>query len=252
MAADCYRPEDAGTGAASFATTQWAAVIAAEHPSSPDGRQALEQLCRTYWYPLYAFLRRQDHSPEDAQDLVQGFFLHLLQREVLQTVERDRGRFRSFLLATFKHFVADERKRGQALKRGGGQQFISLDLDGAEGRFQQEAVDEATAEEHFDRRWALTILEQALERLRAECAVDARNEIFEQLKGFVTGEQGPMSYAEAAARLGLGTGAAKSAIFRLRHRYHELIREEVSHTVATPEEVEDELRYMVELFSRAA
>jgi RNA polymerase sigma factor (sigma-70 family) len=252
MAADYHRPEGAGAGAALFATTHWSAVLAAGHPSSPDGRQALEQLCRTYWYPLYAFLRRHDHSPEDAQDLVQGFFLHLLRREVLQTVERDRGRFRSFLLAALKHFLSDERKRGQALKRGGGQQFISLDLAGAEGRFQQEAADEASAEQLFDRRWALTILEQALERLRAECAADTRSEVFEQLKGFVTGEKGPMSYADAAARLGLGAGAVKSAIFRLRHRYHELVREEVGHTVAGPEEVEDELRYMVGLFSRGA
>ena len=250
MAADYHRLKDVGAGAALFATTHWSAVLAAGHPSSPEGQQALEQLCRTYWYPLYVFLRRERHSPEDAQDLVQGFFLHLLRREVLQTVERDRGRFRSFLLGTFKHFLSDQRRRGQALKRGGGQQFISLDLVGAEGRFQSEALEAASADQLFDRRWAVTILEQALERLRSECAADGRIDVFEQLKSFVTGARGPSSYAEAGARLGLGAGAVKSAIFRLRHRYHELVREEVAHTVAAPEEVEDELRYMVSLFNR--
>ena len=225
--------------------------MTAGHSSTPDARTALEQLCRTYWYPRYAFLRQQGHSAEDAQDLVQGFFLHLLQKDILRIADPDRGRFRSFLLGTLKHFLSDEKGKAAAQKRGGGQQFISWDLASAESRFRQEPADESSPDRLFERRWALTILEQALDRLRAECASDARSESFEQLQGFVTGEKGPVSYAEAAANLGLSLSAVKSAIFRLRHRYHELVRDEVGRTVTEPSEIEEELRYMLEVFSRA-
>ena len=245
------RAEGADTKAAWFTTTHWSVVRAAGQTTDPLASEALEQLCRTYWYPLYAFLRRQGHSAEDAQDLVQGFFLHLLRGEILQTAEPGRGRFRSFLLGTLKHFLSDEKGKAEAQKRGGGQQFISWDLASAESRFRQEPADESSPDRLFERRWAMTILEQALDHLRAECASDARSELFEQLQGFVTGEKGPVSYAEAAANLGLSLSAVKSAIFRLRHRYHELVRDEVGHTVTDPAEIEEELRYMLEVFSRA-
>jgi RNA polymerase sigma factor (sigma-70 family) len=244
------RTQDTETGGARFATTHWSVVLAAGHSSAPGAQSALEQLCRTYWYPLYAFLRREGHSVEDAEDLVQGFFLHLLRRDILHTAEPGRGRFRSFLLGTLKHFLSDERGKAEAQKRGGGQHFISWDLTNAEPRYQQEPADESSPDRLFERRWALTLLEQALDRLQAECASDTRSEVFEHLQAFVTGEKGPMSYAEAAARLGLTLSGIKSTIFRLRRRYHELVREEVGRTVAEPAEIEDELRYLIEVFSR--
>ncbi len=237
-------------GAATFATTHWSVVLATGEAESPLAQAALEELCHAYWYPLYVFLRRDGHSAEDAQDVVQGFFLYLLQRDILQTARPERGRFRSFLLGTLKHFLADEKKKVQARKRGGGQRFISWDLAQAEHRFLMEPVDKASADRLFEYRWALTILDRALDHLRAECDSDARTRVFEHLKAFVTGEKGALSYTDAAAELGLSLSAVKSAIFRLRRRYHELVREEVAQTVGDPREVEDELRYMLKVFSR--
>jgi DNA-directed RNA polymerase specialized sigma24 family protein len=204
-----HRAEGADTQAAWFATTHWSVVLSASQSTDPQASEALEQLCRTYWYPLYAFLRRQGHSAEDVQDLVQGLFLHLLRGDILPTAEPGRGRFRSFLLGTLKHFLSDEKGKAEAQKRGGGQPFISWDQASAERRFRQEPADESSPDRLFERRWAMTILEQALEDLRAECASDARNGLFEQLQGFVTGEKGPVSYAEAAANLGLSLSAVK-------------------------------------------
>jgi RNA polymerase sigma-70 factor (ECF subfamily) len=237
-------------GTSTFATTHWSVVLTAGQKPEAQASAALERLCRTYWYPLYAFLRRQGQSAEDAQDLVQGFFLHVLQREILRTAAPGRGRFRSFLLGTLKHFLCDERDKAHARKRGGGQQFISWDLAQAEGWFQQELADHDSPEQLFERRWAMALLEQALNRLQAEGGEKARDGSFAELKPFVTGEQGPLSYAATAARLGLSLSAVKSAIFRLRRRYHELVREEVAHTVAEPQEVEEELRHMLAIFSR--
>ena len=240
----------AAGSAGQFATTHWSVVLAVGHDSSPSAQEALEQLCRVYWYPLYAFLRWQGHGVEEAQDLVQGFFLHLLRGDILRVAEPGRGRFRSFLLGTLKHFVSDEKGKATALKRGGDQQFISWDLAHAERLFQQEPVDESSPDRLFERHWALTLLERALEQLRAECLASGRRELFEQLQDFVTGESGPTSYAEAAARLGMSLSAVKSAIFRLRRRYHELVRKEVERTVSGPDEIEEELRHLLEIFSR--
>jgi RNA polymerase sigma-70 factor (ECF subfamily) len=248
---DALQKPIAGT-ADQFATTHWSVVLAAGRDSTPCAQEALEQLGRVYWYPLYAFLRWQGHGVEDAQDLVQGFFLHLLRGDILRVAEPGRGRFRSFLLGTLKHFVSDEKGKATAQKRGGDQQFISWDLAHAERLFRQEPADPSSPDRLFERRWAMTLLEQALARLRAECVADGRSDLFEQLQAFVTGEKGPMSYAEAAANLGLSLSALKSAIFRLRRRYHELVWEEVGHTVADPGDVEDELRHMLAVFSRGA
>jgi len=235
-----------------FTTTHWSVVLAAGRDSTASAQEALEQLCCVYWYPLYAFLRWQGHGVEQAQDLVQGFFLHLMRGNILRVAEPGRGRFRSFLLGTLKHFISDERGKATTQKRGGKQQFVSWDLADAERLFGQEPADPSSPDRLFERRWALTLLEQALARLQAECVTGDRSDLFEQLQAFVTGEKGAISYAEAAANLGLSLGAVKSAIFRLRHRYHELVREEVGHTVADPGEVEDELRYMLGVFSRGA
>jgi RNA polymerase sigma-70 factor (ECF subfamily) len=232
-----------------FAATHWSVVLAAGDPASPKARQALETLCRTYWYPLYAYLRRTGHRPADAEDLVQGFFLHLLRREILKSVQREGGRFRSFLLATLKHFLSDEKDKAAAKKRGGEHQFLSWEQDKAEQQFLREPVDIESPDRLFERRWALTLLERAMSRLHEECLTAGNAERFAQLKGFVSGEKGALSYAEAAARTGLTPSALKSAVFRLRQRYHELIREEVSHTVADPGEVDEELRHLLAVFS---
>ena len=251
MVVEDHRTEESESRAAAFATTHWSVVLAAGDPASPAARAALETLCRTYWYPLYAYVRRGGCGPEDAEDLVQGFFLHLLRREILKSVAREGGRFRSFLLGTLKHFLAHERERAEAKKRGGAQQFISWEPAQAEEQFLREPVDIESPDRLFDRRWALTLLERGMSRLHEECVAAGNAQRFAQLEGFVSGEKGVESYAEAAARTGLTPGAVKSAIFRLRQRYHELIREEVSQTVAQPREIEEELHYLLRLFSGA-
>jgi RNA polymerase sigma factor (sigma-70 family) len=250
MLSGSHAADDAARKAGWFVTTHWSVVLAAGQGAEPGAAKALEELCQAYWHPLYAFLRRQGHSVEDAQDLVQAFLCHLLERGILQVADPRRGRFRSFLLGALKHFVSDETRKLEAQKRGGGQPNISLNWADAEGRFQQQPSDEASPDRLFERHWATTLLDRALDRLRAECAAAERREQFEQLQGFVTGEKGAVSYAEAAARLGMSLSAVKSAILRLRRRYHETVREEVSHTVSSVGEVEDELRYLLHVFSR--
>jgi DNA-directed RNA polymerase specialized sigma24 family protein len=230
-----------------FTTTHWSVVLAAGTHDTPESAAALEQLCRTYWYPLYAYVRRTGCSPQDAEDLVQGFFLYLFNRQVLRSLEREGGRFRSFMLATFKNFVSGQRDMSAAKKRGGGRQFISLEL--AEHLFERESAGEESADRLFERRWVLALLERAMERLEHECAAAGKNELFSQLKSFVSGEKGLTSYAEAADLASMTPGAVKSAIFRLRRRYYELVREEVGHTVAEPRELKEELRYLLGLFN---
>ncbi len=231
-----------------FTATHWSVVLAATEQERPEAAEALETLCRTYWYPLYAYVRRTGHGAEDAEDLVQGFFLHLLRRKILKSVQREGGRFRSFLLATFKHFLSDERDKVRAKKRGGECQFVSWDHDKAEQQFLREPVDIESPDRWFDRRWTLVLLERAMERLCQECMANGNDQRFTQLKGFVSGEKGLPSYAEVATQLGLSQCALKSVIFRLRRRYHELVREEVSQTVADPREVEEELRHLLAVF----
>lgn len=235
--------------AAAFATTHWSAVLSVGRRDSPAAKAALEELSRTYWYPLYAFLRRTGNKPEDAEDLVQGFFLYLLEGEVLRSVEREGGRFRSFLLVTLKHFVSDQKDKARAQKRGGSRHVISWDLVEAEQRFEREASKDASPDRLFDRRWASALLDRSMERLRQECMASGKGKLFDQLKGFVSGDRTRVSYAEAAAQADLSLSALKSAIFRLRQRYHELVREEVGQTLANPGELKDELRYLLSLFS---
>lgn len=229
---------------ARFAETHWSIVLSARRGGdSTRGADALARLCETYWYPLYAFVRRQGHSPHDAQDLTQAFFARLLEKNWLAGVDPAKGRFRSFLLASLKHFLANEWDKSRALKRGGGaHQFVALDAATAESRYALEPVDNTTADRLYERRWALTLLDSTLARLRDEMTADGKARLFEELKFSLTGTGGDQSYAELAARLGLSEGAIKVAVHRLRQRYREVLRAQIAETVAAPDEVEAELR----------
>ncbi len=232
-----------------FTTTHWSVVLAAGQSESPQAAQALETLCRTYWYPLYAYVRREGYDATDAQDLTQEFFARLLAKNYLAQVERQKGKFRSFLLAALRHFLADQRDRARAVKRGGGADCLSLDAQTAEERYRLEPVDRMDAERIYERRWAMTLIERALTRLRDENVAAGKTELFERLRSFVAGES-DVSCGEAATRLGLTESAVKSALHRLRQRYRELVREEIAHTVADPAEIDAELRYLIAVMSQ--
>jgi RNA polymerase sigma factor (sigma-70 family) len=225
-----------------FATTRWTVVMAAGGTDSPGAHQALETLCRNYWYPLYAYIRRQGHGPHDAQDLTQAFFARLLQKNYLADVQRDKGRFRSFLLASLKHFLANEWDRERALKRGGGLKLIALDDDSGEARYKLEPKDDLSADRIYERRWALTLLDKVLGNLRTEYEHGGELELFETLKRYLSAGRTSVSYAHAADSLGMNEGAVKVAVHRLRKRYRELLRAEIAQTVTTASEIEAELR----------
>ena len=235
--------------AAAFATTHWSVVLKAARISSPEASGALESLCRTYWYPLYAFVRRAGNSPHDAQDFTQAFFARLLEKNYLGDVRRERGKFRSFLLASLKHFMANEWDRAKAQKRGGAVTFISIDEQNAEERYLLEPADSLTAEKIFERRWAYTLLDNVLNRLQEEFAEAGKGADFETLKMFLSGEKNSPSYAEIAPRLGTTEAGLKVAVHRLRKRYRELLRKEIAQTVAGPAEVEAEIRHLFSALS---
>lgn len=216
---------------------------------SVPAKNALEKLCAAYWYPLYCFVRRQGHGPHDAQDLTQEFFARILEREYFRLADPERGKFRSFLLTLLKHFLSDERKKAHAQKRGGGQSLLSLDAELAEKRYASEPATDETPEKIFDRRWAFTVMERTVARLRAEYATSGRAKLFDELKQFQPGEEDARSYADVAQRLGVSQSAVKSAIFRLRQRHRDLLREEIAQTVATPGEVDEEIRYLISVMS---
>ena len=228
-------------GAREFRTTHWSIVLSAKGDST-GAHESLAKLCQTYWYPLYAFVRRQGMSEHDAQDLTQEFFARLLEKGWLDGVERERGRFRSWLLASMKHFLANEWDRANRLKRGGGQTVLSLDAETAEARYALEPADPVTADRIFERRWALTLLEQVLERLRWEFAAAGKEKLFDEFKAALTG--GKMDYPEIAARLNLNEGAVRVAVHRLRLRYRDLVRAEIAETVATEDEVDAEVQHL--------
>src|SRR5436190_8334264 len=209
-------------GNAKFPPTLWSVVLLAGQSSSEKSREALATLCRAYWFPLYAYLRRQGKSPHDAQDLTQAFLLHVVEKHTLSRVRPEKGKFRSFLLASLQYFLADERDKQQAQKRGGGATFIPLDTDQAEERYSAEPADKLDPAKLFDRRWALTLLERALNRLEAEFAGPGRKDRFEQLQVFMLGEPTTTTYAEAGKRLGIREGAVKVAVMRLRQRFREV------------------------------
>ncbi len=237
--------------AVQFATTHWSVVLAAANEESSAAHEALQQLCHAYWYPLYAYVRRRGYVPEDAQDLTQEFFLRLLRKRSFSTADPQKGRFRAFLLGALKHFLADAHDRAATLKRGGGKPLISWEQDLAEDRFAQEAVDEASPDRLFERRWALTILDRALARLEDRYRAGGRAELLSELRGYVTTDAPRPTYAEAAAKLRMSESAVASAVFRLRQGYHELVREEVAQTVSSPSELDPEIRHLVDLFSAA-
>ena len=231
-------PNQGSTGddASRFEATRWSIVAAAGAADSQCAQRALEHLCTAYWYPLYAFVRRQGHAPHDAQDLTQEFFARLLARNFLGDADPAKGRFRSFLLGALKHFLSDEWDRAGAQKRGGGQQPISLDAESAETRYQLDPADESSAEKIYERRWALALLDQVLKRLREEFTRDGKQHVFDELKSALTG--GKIPYAEIAARLDVKEGAVRTAIHRLRTRYRDIVRAEIAETVASPAEVQ--------------
>jgi RNA polymerase sigma-70 factor (ECF subfamily) len=224
-----------------FATTRWSVVNAARDPAEPLAREALAALCAAYWYPLYAFIRREGHSAHEAADLAQGFFARLLENDGLVGVDRRKGRFRSFLIASCKHFLSNERDRARTLKRGGGRQLLTIDARDAEGRYVREPAHALTPERLFDRRWALTLLDHVLDRLGEELASEGKGPLFEALKPALMGERS-MPHAQLAEELGMTEGAVRVAAHRLRTRYRELLRDEIAQTLDDPDDVDDEIR----------
>ena len=234
------------TSAGQFATTHWSVVIAAGEGSSPESETALATLCETYWYPLYAYVRRRGHTAEDAQDLTQAFFAVLLEKEYVRAADRERGRFRSFLLTALKRFLSKERDKARAQKRGGGRITISLDMQSGESRYAQEPSHEWTPERVYERRWALTLLDQTMARLRRRYVDTGKAEVFDGLKAFLSGEGDAPAYGEVAEEMGMTEGAVKVAVHRLRQRYRDALRSEIAQTVADPAEVDDELDHLLE------
>lgn len=232
-----------------FTATHWSVVLAAKEKGGKNVERALEQLCRDYWAPLYVFIRRQGETPHDAEDLTQAFFARFLEKDYLGAVDRSKGRFRSFLLASLKHFLSHEREKARAQKRGGGQMIVPIDVQSAETPCGFEPPDPLTAEKIFERRWALALLELTLARLREEYESQGKTALFEQLKVTLTEPRGTIGYATLATSLGMSEAAIKMAVVRLRRRYREILRAEVAHTVAEPGEVEDEVRHVIRALS---
>jgi RNA polymerase sigma factor (sigma-70 family) len=231
-------------GGAGFATTHWSVVLEAQG-ESPAAQEALEKLCRTYWWPVYSFIRRQGAGPEEAQDLTQGFFAVLLERQDLGAVRREKGRLRSFFFASVKHFLAKAHRHAVAAKRGEGNPPISLDELLERKHADLEPPDTLSPDRIFERRWALTVLEQALARLEDEYLAIGKARLFEELKKLLTGEPGQRSQGEIADEFGMTENAVNQAFYRLRQRYRELLHEEIAHTVVAPDETEDELRHLI-------
>jgi len=234
----------AAEGAAHFRPTHWSVVLEAGQRDSPRAAEALEKLCRTYWFPLYAYVRRKGYEVEEAEDLTQEFFLRILEKEFLSRADRAKGKFRSFLLGALEHFLAKEWRRSHRQKRGGGREFISLDAQPGESRYRLEPFHELTPEKVYNQSWALTLLEQAVTALEAEWVGAGKGQLFEELKCRLHGESGEAPYAEVARRLGMGDGALRMAVLRMRKRYAELLRSEIAQTVADPAEIDGEIRFL--------
>jgi RNA polymerase sigma factor (sigma-70 family) len=230
---------------AQFATTRWTMVLSAGRRSSPQSRAALAALCETYWYPLFVYARRRGLDANDAADLIQDFFANLLEKETIGAADPLRGRFRSFLLAALTNFLANLRRRRRARKRGGGKALVSIDQADAETRYRLEPADVETPERLFERRWALTVLERAMDQLRDDYARSGKTELFERLSACIGVSGAGVSYDEVAAALAMTEGAVKTAVHRLRRRLREVLRDEIAHTVDRPEDVDDELRELI-------
>jgi len=232
-----------------FATTHWTVVLAAGNRSTPQSDLALEELCRTYWFPLYAYVRRRGHTKEDAEDLTQAFFACFLAKNYLEGLSAERGRFRAFLLASLKHFLANEWDKSRRQKRGGGEVPLSLDWQTADTQFQVASTAEPSPDKAFDREWALALLGKVIERLQKECEAEGKAKLFEQLKIFLTVGKGELSHAEAAKNLSMDETAVRVAIHRLRKRYRELLRDEIAQTLADAADVDEEMRALFGAFS---
>ena len=225
-----------------FVTTRWTVVLSAGRKSSPHSDKALAELCQTYWYPLYAYVRRQGKSKEDAEDLVQAFFASFLAKNYLEGLSAERGKFRAFLLVSLKHFLANEWDKANRQKRGGGVEHLSLDWQSADERYHLDPPDPTSPDRTFDREWALALLEHVISRLRTECVKDGKEKLFDQAKGYLMVGETAIPYAEAAQALALDEGAVRVAVHRLRRRYRELLRDEIAQTLADPAQVAEELR----------
>lgn len=232
-----------------FTTTHWSVVLAAGGPDSAQATAALESLCRTYWYPLYAYVRRSGHSPEDAADLTQEFFARLIGRHYLTAVRPERGRFRWFLLAALKRFLINERERALAARRGGKHPHVPFDGERAAERYRLDAADRCSPDILFDRAWASSLIQSAYARLEEEYMLEGKRSLFGQLRVFLAGDKAALTQAEAGAGLGMSEGAVRVAVHRLRRRYRDCLREEVAHTVETPSELEEELRHLRAVFA---
>lgn len=245
---DGQKSTDSSGSRAHFTATHWSVVLSAATGSTTKSFEALEALCKTYWYPLYTFIRRKGYAPHDAQDLTQSFFERVLEKDYLKAVDPKKGKFRSFLLASLDHFLANEWRRTQAQKRGGGAAIVSLD-DTAEQKYLQIAASDLSPERLFEQQWATTLLEQVVVRLRDEFIASGRWQTFEELKAFLTGEKKAVSYGELAKKLTTTEGALKMTVSRMRQRYGELLRLEIANTVSSPAEVEEELRALLAALS---
>ena len=232
-----------------FPSTRLSLIRIAVQGSNDESRQALTTLCRLYWYPLYAFVRREGYRPDEAQDLTQAFFTRLLEKKYLRDYERDRGRFRSFLLASLKHFLSNERDRANAQKRGGGASLLSLDavIQAGELRYSLEPRSELTPDKLFERQWALTVIDRVITRLQAESDQIGKGPLFERMKPYLAGAETRTPYTELARQLNTTEGALKVAVHRLRLRFREILRSEIAQTVAHPDEVQEEIRYLVSI-----
>lgn len=232
-----------------FATTHWSVVLAAGEGGSEPARRALEVLCAAYWYPIYAYVRRKGHGPDDAMDLTQEFFAQLIAKDRIRLADRQKGRFRTFLLSVLDYFLAREWSRAHRQKRGGEFQFVSLDVQDAENRFRLEPTTTDTPETHFERQWAFTVLKQVMLALGAECEAGGKGTLFGEVKHLLSGERANTEYTVIAQKLAMTEGAVRVAVHRLRQRYGELLRAEISETVATREEAEEELRHLLGVLS---
>jgi RNA polymerase sigma factor (sigma-70 family) len=246
MTTDCASTRPPGDV---FATTHWTVVLTAGQRSTPQSSLALEQLCRTYWFPLYAYVRRRGYSKEDAEDLTQAFFARFLGKNYLAGLSAGRGRFRAFLLASLKHFLINDWKKFQRQKRGGGEAPLSLDWQTADTKFQVAATNEPSPDKAFDREWALALLAKVIERLQKECEADGKAKLFDQLKVFLTAGKSETAQSEMAKALGMEEGAVRVAVHRLRKRYRELLRAEIAQTLADAGDVEEEMRALFGAFS---
>ena len=232
-----------------FATTRWSLVIAAGQKANARSAEALASLCEMYWYPVYAFIRRQGCHADEGADLTQEFFARVLEKNYFHDADPARGRFRAFLCGSIRHFLSNERDRARTLKRGGKQPPISLDVETAEGRYQLEPRDDLTPEKLFDRRWALVLLERVLARLRDEHLSAGKGELFDRLKGFLTGDSEGVPYADVAKALEMTEGAVKVAVHRLRRQFRELLIQEIAETVSDPADIDAEIEYLLKAVS---